>query len=185
MLSQDERQLRSRQPRCKEVGSRSRAHASRKEQRPRITSTQPQSVREGHRASDTWWNHLPYPGYMRLYNDHYSRTSSSQLCKVNGSTCLHLASSTCRDVTSLDRQRLHGSRSQPHIPHWVSNSGVVWALNLIVEGRVLSLPSSPDQRKECSLSFSPPPAGQSCLACALWLLVRRPCVLEQEGTRCR
>jgi hypothetical protein len=46
---------------------------------------------------------------------HYSRTSSSQLFKVNGSTCLHLASSTCRDVTSLDRQRLHGS--QPHVPH--------------------------------------------------------------------
>jgi hypothetical protein len=129
------------------------------------------------------WNHLPYSGSMRLYNDHYSRTSSSQLCKVNGSTCLHLASSTCRDVTSLDRQRLHGS--QPHVPHGVSNLGVVWALNLIVEGRVLSLPSSPDQRKECSLSFSPPPAGQSCLACALWLLVRRPGVLEQEGTQCR
>src|SRR6266571_9493021 len=63
---------------------------------------------------------------------HYSRTSSSQLFKVNGSTCLHLASSTCRDVTSLDRQRLHGS--QPHVPHRVSNSGVVWALNLIVLG---------------------------------------------------
>jgi hypothetical protein len=129
------------------------------------------------------WNHLPYSGYMRLYNDHSSRTSSSQLCKVNGSTCLHLASSTCRAVTSLDRQRLHGS--QPHVPHGVSNSGVVWALNLIVEGRVLSLPSSPNLRKECSLSFSPPPAGQSCLACALWLLVRMPGVLEQEGTQCR
>src|SRR6266566_2028805 len=63
---------------------------------------------------------------------HYSRTSSSQLFKVNGSTCLHLASSTCRDVTSLDRQRLHGS--QPHVPHRVSNSGVVRALNLIVLG---------------------------------------------------
>src|SRR5690242_3636548 len=55
---------------------------------------------------------------------HYSRTSSSQLCKVNGSTCLHLASSTCRDVTPLDRQRLHGS--QPPVPHGVSKSGVVW-----------------------------------------------------------
>ena len=61
-LSQDERQLPRSQPRCKEVGSRSRAQASRKEKRPRITSTQPQSLREGHRASDTWWNHLPYPG---------------------------------------------------------------------------------------------------------------------------
>ena len=43
---------------------------------PRITSTQPQSLREGHRASDTWWNHLPSPGYMILYKDELSLCGS-------------------------------------------------------------------------------------------------------------
>jgi hypothetical protein len=42
-----------------------------------------------------------------------------------------------------------------------------------------------DQRAECPLSFSPPHAGQSSLAYALWLLARMPGVLEKGGTRCR
>jgi hypothetical protein len=37
--------------------------------RPHTTSTQPLSLREGHLASDNWWNPFPSPGYMLLYKD--------------------------------------------------------------------------------------------------------------------
>src|SRR6266496_2443071 len=125
------------------------------------------------------WGQLNKP----MKNPHYSRTSSSQLLKGNGSPCLQLASST------LSRCHVSSSATSPWVPTryspWCAEIGR--GLGAELDSSLLSPLTSffCDQRKEYPLSFSLPHAGQSCLACALWLLARRPGVLEKGGARCR